>query len=296
MKPIPSLSFEFFPPKTQQGMENLLQTAQQLATWQPDFFSVTYGAGGSTRDTTLNTVTTLQKTTPIAVAPHLSCIGSDREEIQHMLAQYKSHGMRRIIALRGDLPSGMGQPGEFKYASELVALIRETTGNFFHISVAAYPEIHPQAKCAFNDIKNLKNKFAAGADSAITQYFFNADAYFYYRDACAKQGIQQPIIPGIMPILHFKKLQRFSETCGAEIPLWLCKRFEAYGDDVESVKQLGVEVVHHLCERLIAGGVPGLHFYTLNHAEICLEILRLLRVDSTANRSSNQKASSGRTT
>lgn len=281
---LPHLSFEFFPPKTAQGLENLQQAAMQLATCQPEFFSVTYGAGGSTRDTTLSTITSLQNTVPTAIAPHLSCIGSNREEIQTMISQYQSLGMRRIIALRGDLPSGMGQTSEFRYASELVALIRETTGNFFHISVAAYPEVHPQAKCANNDIKNLKTKFAAGANSAITQYFFNPDAYFYYRDACAAAGIQQPIIPGIMPILNFKKLQRFSEICGAEIPLWLSKRFEAYGDDVESSREFGIEVVHNLCERLLLQGAPGLHFYTMNHAEMCLNILRLLKVSQEESR------------
>lgn len=285
----PAISFEFFPPKTPEGVASLHHTAAQLAACAPHFFSVTYGAGGSTRDTTLNTVKALQKQVSTPIAPHLSCIGSNRDDIQQVISQYKSLGMRRIVALRGDLPSGMGQPGEFKYASELVALIREVSGNFFHISVAAYPETHPQAKCAIHDVINLKSKFAAGADSAITQYFFNPDAYFYYLDACAKQGIHQPIVPGIMPILHFKKLQRFSEMCGAEIPLWLCKRFEAYGDDTESIKKFGIEVVFKLCERLLAGGAPGLHFYTMNHAEISLEILRQLglHLQTDSNQQSN---------
>jgi methylenetetrahydrofolate reductase (NADPH) len=279
----PNISFEFFPPKSEQSQTNLVQQMGKLAELNPSFFSVTYGAGGSTREGTILTLSMLQKYTNISVAPHLSCIGSSRSELLEVLHTYKALGVRRIVALRGDLPSGMGQSGDLRYANELVALIRETTQAYFHIEVAAYPETHPQANCAQSDIKNLKRKVEAGANSAITQYFYNPDAYFYFLDACHRQGIHIPIIPGIMPIMSFSRLQRFSEVCGAEIPQWLRKRFEAYGDDVESIKAFGIEVVHSLCERLLKGGAPGLHFYTLNQAEPTCEIVRMLTPSKKLN-------------
>lgn len=272
-----TISFEFFPPKTEEGKTNLPGTAITLAKLNPDFFSVTFGAGGSTREGTLNTVKTILEKTQIAVAPHLSCMGSSRADIVEILKTYQSLGVKRIVALRGDIPSGMGQAGELKYANELVTLIRETTGDHFHIEVAAYPEIHPQAKNAEYDLLNFKKKVEAGATSAITQYFFNLDAYFDFVDRCQKMGINIPIVPGIMPVTQFTSLKRFSDSCGAEIPRWMHKRFESYGDDIESIKAFGFEVVHHLCERLIAGGAPGLHFYTLNHAEPSVALLKKLK-------------------
>jgi len=272
-----NLSFEFFPPKTQEGVLNLHHAAQDLSTYQPKFLSVTFGAGGSTRNGTIDTVNLLQKTKCI-VAPHLSCIGSEPDDIQEILAQYKILGVQRIIALRGDLPSGMGQAGSMRYASELVEFIRKTTGSYFHIDVAAYPEIHPQAKSANDDVLNLKRKIEAGANSAITQYFFNADAYFHYIDECAKVGIHAPITPGIMPITQFNRLSRFSDICGAEIPRWISQRLESYSDDVASIKAFGLEVVTNLCERLLGGGAPGLHFYTLNKAVATEAILGNLGV------------------
>lgn len=275
-----TISFEFYPPKSFEGADNLKRSARALHSLNPDFFSVTFGAGGSTRDGTIEVVNMLKQETSTPVAPHLSCIGFNREGLADILRQYKSLGVKRIVALRGDLPSGMGSIGEFKYASELVKLIRDITGDYFHIEVAAYPECHPQARNAQSDVLNLKRKFEAGANSAITQYFFNPDAYFYFLDECARQQIHHPIVPGIMPILHFNKLARFTENCGAEIPRWLCKRLEAYGDDVESIKQCGVEVVYSLCQRLIEGGAPGLHFYTLNHAELSMQILKQLKLNT----------------
>lgn len=283
------ISFEFFPPKTSEGMTYLCETAKTLTSLHPQFFSVTFGAGGSTRDGTVETVKLLQHKTDVHVAPHLSCIGSNRDEIVETLHQYKSIGIRRVVALRGDLPSGMGQAGEFKFASELVALIRQTTGDYFHIEVAAYPEFHPQAKNSLDDILNLKRKYEAGANSAITQYFFNPDAYFYYLDDCARQGIHLPITPGIMPITQFSKLARFSDMCGAEIPRWIRKRLESYGDDIESIQAFGFEVVHDICERLIAGGAPGLHFYTLNHPEASLRILNQLNYAYSEKKISSMK-------
>lgn len=268
-----NISFEFFPPKTDEGFIHLHTTALTLAARKPAFFSVTFGAGGSTREGTLETVRMLQEKTSVPVAPHLACIGAAREKLVEILKTYKALGVKRIVALRGDLPSGMGHSGEMRFASELVELIRATTGDYFHIEVAAYPECHPQAKNMHDDLLNLKNKFAAGANSAITQYFFNPDSYFYFLDECAKQQITLPIVPGIMPINQFKRLLNFSENCGAEIPRWLRKRFEAYGDDQGSVKAFGMEVVRDLCQRLIDGGAPGLHFYTLNHAELSLQII-----------------------
>lgn len=271
------ISFEFFPPKTPEGLNNLELTATKLSSLEPQFFSVTFGAGGSTREGTFKAVSALQEVTLTPIAPHLSCIGSTREDLIQILDKYKTLGIKRIVALRGDLPSGMGQSGEFKYASELVQLIRKIHGDHFHIEVAAYPEFHPQSKNAIEDVLNFKTKVEAGANSAITQYFFNPDAYFYYLDQCAKQNIFIPIIPGIMPITQFSKLVRFSDMCGAEIPRWIRKRFEAYGDDQESIKSFGIEVIHDLCQRLIEGGAPGLHFYTLNHFEASMVLVPSLK-------------------
>lgn len=282
------ISFEFYPPRTPDGMHHLQSSVASLKSIQPDFFSVTFGAGGSTRKGTIDIIDILQRAASIPVAPHISSIGLSRDEIITILHLYQSLKVKRIVALRGDLPSGMGSVGELRYASDLVKLIRDATGDYFHIDVAAYPEYHPQAKNAQADVLNLKRKYEAGANSAITQYFFNADAYFWFMDECAKQHIPLPIVPGIMPILHFTKLMRFSESCGAEIPRWLYKRLEAYGDDVESIRQYGVEVVHKLCERLLAGGAPGLHFYTLNHAELSVQILTQLNLHhSTSAHSPN---------
>lgn len=272
----PMISCEFFPPKTPEGMLHLSETATSLTQFNPHFFSVTFGAGGSTRDGTIETVNNLQTSGKVRVAPHLACIGTSEHALIEILHRYKSMGLRRIVALRGDLPSGTFGPSELKYASELVTLIRKATGDFFHIEVAAYPEIHPQAKSATDDILSLKRKYEAGADGAITQYFFNPDAYFYFLDECLKQGINMPIVPGIMPITQYSKLARFSNTCGAEIPLWIRKRFESLGDDEASAKAFGTEIVYNLCQRLIAGGVPGLHFYTLNKAAPTIEIIKLL--------------------
>lgn len=270
------ISFEFFPPKTAETMKGLHETAKQLAVYNPQFFSVTYGAAGSTRDGTIDSVMLLQQATPIPVAPHLACIGSTRADMLKMITCYQSLGVDRVVALRGDMPSGMGQGGEFRFAADLVTLLRENTGEHFHIEVAAYPEFHPQAQSAYLDIDNLKRKQDLGANSAITQYFFNPDAYFYYLDDCAKKGVRIPIIPGIMPITQFTSLLRFSNMCGSEIPQWLRRRLEAYGDDVASIQAFGLEVVTKLCQRLIAGGAPGLHFYTLNKMEAVRNILHCL--------------------
>lgn len=275
-----SLSFEFFPPKSAEGMSQLSETASKLAKLNPAFFSVTFGAGGSTREGTLLTTQMLQGSTPIPVAPHLSCMGSMRTELTDILKTYQSIGTNRIVALRGDLPSGMGQHGELRYAHELVTLIRETTGDELHIEVAAYPEFHPQAKSPLEDILNLKRKIQAGANGAITQYFYSTDAYFYFIDECAKQGIHVPIVPGIMPITQFQRLARFSNICGAEIPIWIKKRCEGYGDDIDSVNAFGLEFIHDFCSKLIAGGAPGLHFYTLNQSASCIDIVSKLNIES----------------
>lgn len=266
-----SLSFEFFPPQTAEGIEKLNATRKQLATLKPEFFSVTFGAGGSTRDRTLETVQQIQADGNPA-APHLSCVGSTRENIRAILQTYKQAGIKRIVALRGDLPSGMATTGEFQYANELVSFIRAETGDHFHIEVAAYPEFHPQAKSPRDDLLNFQRKVNAGADSAITQYFYNADSYFYFVEQCLKLGITVPIVPGIMPIGKFSQLARFSDACGAEIPRWIRKTLESYGDDTASVQAFGLDVVTRLSERLLAGGAPGLHFYTLNQAAPSLEI------------------------
>ncbi len=267
------LSFEFFPPKTAEGSSNLLNAARNLVDYRPNFYSVTFGAGGSTKSGTIETVKMLQSELGMDVAPHLSCIGSTEEEIIAILQQYRALDIKRLVALRGDIPSGMVNSGSFHYASELVSLIRRETGDYFHIEVAAYPEFHPQARSTHDDILNLKRKFDAGADSAITQYFFNPDAYFYYLDACIAEGIDLPIIPGIMPITQFSNLARFSDVCGAEIPRWIRKRLESYGDDIESIQAFGLDVVTGLCQQLLTGGAPGLHFYTLNKDKASMEVI-----------------------
>ncbi|CAN0617806.1 5,10-methylenetetrahydrofolate reductase [Burkholderia multivorans] len=264
MKPI-ELSFEFFPPKTAEGVEKLRATRAQLMPLKPKFVSVTFGAGGSTQQGTLDTVLDMQKD-GLEAAPHLSCIGSSKDSLRAILDQYRSHGIRHIVALRGDLPSGMGEVGELRYASELVSFIRAEHGDWFHIEVAGYPEYHPQAKSPKADLENFARKVKAGANSAITQYFFNADAYFRFVDDARKLGVDVPIVPGIMPITNFSQLMRFSEMCGAEVPRWIARRLESFGDDRDAIRAFGADVVTGLCRRLVDAGVPGLHFYTLNSA------------------------------
>lgn len=278
MKSALNISFEFFPAKTIEQHESIRSTAQALAEVEPHFFSVTFGAGGSTRIGTIDTVKLLQQTTNVNIAPHLSCIGSSRASIVDILQSYQALGVNRIVALRGDIPSGMGLNSELNHASDLVSLIRQTTAHHFHIEVAAYPEMHPQAENALKDILHFKRKVEAGANSAITQYFFNPDAYFHFLDHCTHHGIFIPIIPGIMPITQFSKLVRFSDLCGAEIPRWIRKRLEAYADDQNAIQAFGLEVVYLLCQRLITGGAPGLHFYTLNQAQASLAILKALNI------------------
>lgn len=272
-----TFSIEFFPPKTPEGVEKLRETRRQLAALGPRFFSVTYGAGGSTQANTLETVVEIQSE-GYEAAPHLSCVGSTKEGIREIIKLFKSKGIRHMVALRGDLPSGMADPGELRYANELVEFVRAETGDWFHIEVAAYPEVHPQAKSADDDLKNFVRKVNAGADSAITQYFFNADAYFAFVEAAQKQGVTIPIVPGIMPIGNFSQLARFSDACGAEIPRWLRLKLQGYGDEVESIRALGLDVITQMCERLLAGGAPGLHFYSLNQAALTMEIWQRLKL------------------
>ncbi|MSS76704.1 MAG: methylenetetrahydrofolate reductase [NAD(P)H] [Methyloglobulus sp.] len=269
-------SFEFYPPKTDEGTANLQIVHSKLAALNPEFFSVTFGAGGSTRDKTFDTVVDIQQK-GIAAAPHLSCVASTKENIRAILKSYQEHDISRIVALRGDLPSGMMSAGEFRYANELVAFIRQETGDDFQIHVAAYPEVHPQAISATEDFKNFKRKVEAGANSAITQYFYNAEAYFYFVDLCEKNGITIPIVPGIMPITQYAQLFRFSEMCGADIPRWLRKRLEGFGDDRTSIQAFGLDLVSNLCQRLLDGGAPELHFYTMNQSAPTLAILDNLR-------------------
>jgi methylenetetrahydrofolate reductase (NADPH) len=269
------LSIEFFPPQTAEGMEKLRATRARLAVLKPEFFSVTYGAGGSTRDNTLATVMEIAAEGHQA-APHLSCIGSTRAGIREMLDIFIARGIRRIVALRGDLPSGMADAGEFRYANELVAFIRAETGDRFHIEVAAYPEWHPQARSPREDLVNFKRKVDAGASSAITQYFYNADAYDHFVYEARALGVTVPIVPGIMPIASFSKLARFSDACGAEIPRWMRRKFESLGDDKDAIRAFGLDVVTELCQRLIERGAPGLHFYSMNQAGLTLELCRRL--------------------
>jgi methylenetetrahydrofolate reductase (NADPH) len=259
-------SFEFFPPKTEKGIANLRNTRDELAGLDPRFFSVTFGAGGSTRERTFDTVREIQRESGIEASPHLSCIGSTKDNIRDILNLYRKENVNHIVALRGDLPSGMGLPGEFRHANELVEFIRAETGDHFHIEVAAYPEFHPQARNADTDLANFKRKVDAGADSAITQYFFNPYAYIHFIERCEKLGIDLPIVPGIMPITNYTQLARFSDMCGAEIPRWIRKRLEAYGDNRDSIRAFGEEVVTEMCQALLDAGAPGLHFYTMNQA------------------------------
>ena len=268
-------SFEFFPPKTPEGKAKLRATWQTLAALKPRFFSCTFGAGGSTREGTLETVLEIRAAGHEG-APHLSCIASTRKDLAEQLERYRANGIRHIVALRGDLPSGLAAAGELRYASELVAFIRETSGDWFRIEVACYPECHPQTRHAADEVRNFKRKVDAGADSAITQYFYNADAYFRFVDEARAAGISVPIVPGVMPIANFAQLARFSDACGAEIPRWMRVRLESFHDDAASVRAFGLDVVTELCRKLIAGGAPGLHFYTLNQAALSVEIWRRL--------------------
>jgi methylenetetrahydrofolate reductase (NADPH) len=269
------VSFEFFPPKTPEGTEKLRAARKALYALKPEFCSVTFGAGGSTQDGTLQAVREIIAE-GCAAAPHLSCIGQTRDSIRERLAAYNAAGIRRIVTLRGDLPSGYGASGEFRYASELVAFVRSETGRQFHIEVAAYPEIHPQSKSPTADIDAFVAKVEAGADSGITQYFFNADAYFRYMDELGRRGVTVPVVPGIMPITSSTQLMRFSDACGAEIPRWIRLRLQGFGDDTASIKSFGLDVVTDLCEQLRAGGATGLHFYTMNQATATTEICRRL--------------------
>jgi methylenetetrahydrofolate reductase (NADPH) len=275
--PHPLFSFEFYPPKTDEGTASLQVVHHKLAALHPEFFSVTFGAGGSTRDKTFDTVVGIQEK-GIAAAPHLSCVASTKDNIRTILNNYQQHGIAKIVALRGDLPSGTLSAGEFRYANELVEFIRLETGDTFEIHVAAYPEVHPQASNALEDFKNFKRKVEAGANAAITQYFYNAEAYFYFIDLCEKNGITIPIVPGIMPITQYAQLFRFSEMCGADIPRWLRKRLEGFGDDRAAIQAFGLDVVSRLCQQLLDGGAPGLHFYTMNQSAPTLAILQNLQL------------------
>ncbi|WP_205203558.1 methylenetetrahydrofolate reductase [NAD(P)H] [Azonexus hydrophilus] len=276
-----NISIEFFPPQTPEGVEKLRATRAELAKLKPEFFSVTYGAGGSTRERTFAIVREITSE-GFDAAPHLSCIGSTRESIREILAEFKSAGVRRIVALRGDLPSGMAEAGEFRYANELVEFIRAETGSHFSLEVAAYPEWHPQARSPKDDLDAFARKVKAGANSAITQYFYNADAYFHFVDEARALGVDIPIVPGIMPIVGFTKLARFSDACGADLPRWMRKKFESFGDDSDSIRAFGLDLVTELCERLLKGGAPGLHFYSMNQSALTCEICRRLGLPQTA--------------
>lgn len=272
------VSFEFFPPKTEKMQESLLAAVRRLAPLAPSFMSVTYGAGGTTRERTHDTVTQIQREAGIPAAAHLTCVAATREEVDAVAKSYWDAGIRHIVALRGDMPSGMGEIGEFRYANELVEFIRAETGDWFNIEVAAYPEYHPQARSPRHDLENFVRKVKAGADSAITQYFFNADAYFRFVDDVRAMGVEVPIVPGIMPITNHSQLMRFSEMCGAEVPRWVAKRLESFGDDKEAIRAFGLDVVTDLCTRLLDAGVPGLHFYTLNAAGATKAIWQRLKL------------------
>jgi methylenetetrahydrofolate reductase (NADPH) len=266
------LSFEFFPPNTAEGARKLRDVRSRLSAFSPAFFSVTYGAGGATRDKTLSTVDEIAREGH-EVAPHLSCVGATRESVAELLDIYRLRGIRRLVALRGDLPSGMVDTGDFRFAADLVRFIRQHSGGHFHIEVAAYPEVHPQARSASDDLRAFVEKMQAGAHSAITQYFYNADAYFRFRDDVIRKGVTTPVVPGVMPIGNAQQLIRFSDACGAEIPRWIRLRLADYGDDIASIRQFGLEVVCSMVSRLAAGGIPGLHFYTLNQVETTERIL-----------------------
>ncbi len=271
-------SCEFFPPKTDKGMDNLFNAANTLKKEiNPAFFSVTFGAGGSTRETTFNAVTKIKEKTGCDVAPHLSCIGSSKEQLTEILDSYKTQGIKRIVTLRGDMPSGTVSQGDLNYANELVNFIRENYNDHFHLEVAAYPETHPQAENAKKDLQHFVNKVNAGANSAITQYFYNIDSYYYFVDDCEKAGIDIPIVPGIMPISNYSNLARFSDMCGAEIPQWLRRKLESYADDTNSIKDFGAEFVTSMCEKLLSIGAPGLHFYSMNQSDPTLRIWNNLK-------------------
>lgn len=279
----PKFSFEFYPPKTPEAVAKLQATQAELAKMKPDFFSVTFGAGGSTRDMTFETVMDIKVKTGIEAAPHISCIGSQNDEIKAILDKYIENGISRIVALRGDLPSGSVGYGQFRYANELVDFIRKETGDHFHIEVAGYPEFHPQAKSAQSDIENFKKKIDAGADGAITQYFYNPFAYYRFVDSCEKLGVDVPIVAGIMPIVTCTQLVRFSDACGAEIPRWILKRLQEFGDDRVSIRQFGIDVTTELCEQLLTNGVPGLHFYSMNQSVASVAIWKNLGIDQRVN-------------
>lgn len=276
------LSFEFFPPKDDAGLAKLLGTAKQLAGYGPEFFSVTFGAGGSTQQRTLDTVKAVMEATNVPTAPHISCIGSTKVRILDMLKTYQEAGINRLVALRGDIPSGMVDYGEFAYANELVEFIRTQTGDHFHLSVAGYPEYHPQANSPLDDLSHFMHKCKAGANQAITQYFYNPDAYFYFVDSCRENGVETPIVPGIMPITNYKQLARFSDMCKAEIPRWIRERLAYYDskDDRVSLREFGEQVITLQCETLLNNGAPGLHFYTLNKADAIDHVLQNLMLSS----------------
>ena len=274
----PQISYEFFPPRDAAGEDRLQQAARKLQSEQaPAYVSVTFGAGGSTREGTLKACQQLQDQ-GLSVAPHLSCVASTRAELAEVLARYRQLGIARLVALRGDLPSGIASLGELRYAQELVSLVRETTGDWFHIEVAAYPEMHPQARSADEDLRHFVSKMKAGADAAITQYFYNPDAYFDFVDRACALGVTQPIVPGIMPITNYTQLARFSDACGAEIPRWIRLRLQSYGDDRDSIRAFGRDVVTQLCQDLLDGGAPGLHFYSMNQADPTLAVLSQLEL------------------
>ena len=269
-------SCEFFPPNTDEGMRKLFAAREELMRMRPAFFSVTYGAGGSTRERTFEAIQAIQAHSGVDAAPHLTCVASTRTGIREILDHYRAQGIHRIVALRGDLPSGMREFGEFRYANELVEFIRAEMGDYFHIEVAAYPEFHPQASSPERDLINFQRKVAAGANSAITQYFYNPDSYFRLVDDCQRLGLDLPIVPGIMPITNYTQLARFSDACGAEIPRWIRGRLEGFGDDRDAIRVFGLDVVTDLCQRLLAGGAPGLHFYTMNQSGPTLTICERL--------------------
>jgi len=271
------ISFEFFPPKTPEGAAKLVNVRHELYALKPEFFSVTYGAGGSTQDGTLQQVQAILSE-GFDAAPHFSCIGATRDSVREQLAAFKTAGIRRMVALRGDLPSGHGTFGEFRYASELVAFIREETGDYFHLEVGCYPEVHPQAKSPEADLQAYVTKVRAGANSAITQYFYNSDAYFRFVDDAYKLGADIPVVPGIMPIISSTQLMRFSDACGAEIPRWIRLRLQAFGEDTASIKAFGLDVVADLCEQLLNGGAPSLHFYTMNQAQAVKQLVERISV------------------
>ena len=275
MKKLP-LSFEFFPPKTAEGAQKLRAVRQQLYVHQPDFCSVTFGAGGSTQEGTFAAVGEILSE-GVAAASHFSCVGATRVRVREQLQQLQAMGVQRLVALRGDLPSGYGAGGEFQYASDLVAFIRAETGQAFHIEVAAYPEVHPQARSPQSDLQAFAAKVKAGADSAITQYFFNSDAYFRFVDDAHAMGVDVPVVPGIMPILGSSQLLRFSDACGAEVPRWIRLRLQSFGDDTASIKAFGLDVVTDLCDQLLTAGVPGLHFYTMNQSNAVGQIITRLQ-------------------